>query len=153
MEKFTNKLNKKLIEQQYKDVTFESILNDVINSSLTLDINEDESFSIGGIESLVDKIVVMMKVSGAQMDLDINEKVNLYHNVNNSNIKAKDIIRLYETYSADGFTKLVDSKLSKVTDIKILEGTLAYLKNETETEKVSLYKSSILNRINYLKNN
>lgn len=150
MEKFTNKRNKEILEAKSGEVTFESIIKDMINDTLTLNV-EEEVYSIGGIDKLVEQFTTILKVSGAKLDENIENDVNLYHDVNKYCSKTKDIIRLYETYSDDGFLKIADSKNSKINDIRLLESTLAFLNAEVQCEKTILYKKSILNRIAELK--
>lgn len=150
MEKFTSKRNKEILEAKSGEVTFESIIMDMVNNTLTLDINE-EVYSIGGIDKLVEQFTTILKVSGAKLDENIENNVNLYHDVNKYCSKAKDIIRLYETYSDSGFIKIADSKNSKINDIRLLESTLTFLNAEVQCEKTILYKKSILNRIAELK--
>lgn len=152
MDKFSDKVNKNITKNKYKEVSFESILGEIINNNISLDIDEvSGTYAIGGIDTLVSKLMTILKVSGANIDLDIVEKVELYNTINKYNTKAKDLIRLYETYSPDGFINIVDNKVSKINNIQILEGIYQHLDLEPNTDKVLLYKKSIQRRIGELK--
>ena len=62
MEKFTNRVKKPIfLNKKYSEVTFESILSDIITESLDVIVKDDNTYEISGVGNLVDKFTLIFK--------------------------------------------------------------------------------------------